>query len=107
MPSPKHLAGLGKKRVLPILNNLSTKEVTRFNELKKILSGISNTTLSDRLADLEREGLIYKKIYAEIPPRVEYSLTKHARELEVILRDLGRWADRWEFHASKTKSRMK
>lgn len=101
MPSPKHLAGLGKKRALPILKNLSTKEVTRFNELKKILSGISNTTLSDRLADLEREGLVYKKIYAEIPPRVEYGLTKHARELEVILRDLGRWRTDGNFTRQK------
>ena len=92
---------LGKRWALPILKNLSTKEVIRFNELKRILPGISSTALSERLADLEREGLVYKRIYPEVPPRVEYSLTKQARELESILDYLGKWADRWE---SRTKS---
>jgi DNA-binding HxlR family transcriptional regulator len=87
---------LGKRWALIILKNLSSKQVIRFNELKRILAGISSTALSDRLADLEKEGLVYKKIYAEIPPRVEYSLTRQARELESILESLGRWADKWE-----------
>lgn len=94
---------LGKTWALLILKNLSTKEVTRFNELKKILSGISSTVLSERLDDLEREGLINKKIYAEIPAKVEYSLTKRAKELEVILGDLGKWIDRWDSQVIKTK----
>jgi len=45
--------------------------VIRFNELKKILSGISGTVLAERLLELEREGLVTKKIYPEIPPKVE------------------------------------
>lgn len=45
---------------------------------------------------LERKGLISKKIYAEIPPRVEHRLTVQTRELEVILRELGKWVDRWK-----------
>ena len=94
---------LGKRWALLILKNLSTKEVIRFNELKRTLSGISSTALSDRLADLEKEGLVYKKIYPEVPLRVEYSLTKQARELESILEILGKWADKWESHA-RTKS---
>lgn len=94
---------LGKRWALPILKNLSTKEVIRFNELKRTLSGISSTALSDRLADLEKEGLVYKKIYPEVPLRVEYSMTKQARELESILEILGKWADKWESH-TRTKS---
>jgi DNA-binding HxlR family transcriptional regulator len=46
--------------------------------------------------EMEREGLISKKIYLEIPPRVEYRLTTRARELGAILKDLGEWALRWK-----------
>jgi DNA-binding HxlR family transcriptional regulator len=86
---------LGKRWSLSILKNLSTKQVIRFNELKKILSGISSTVLAERLLELEHEGLVSKKIYPEIPPKVEYSLTIQAKELEVILKELGKWASRW------------
>jgi DNA-binding HxlR family transcriptional regulator len=64
--------------------------------LKRLLSGISSTVLADRLLELEREGLISKKIYPEIPPRVEYRLTTRAKELEVVLKELGKWANRWK-----------
>ena len=96
---------LGKAWALLILKNLSTQETTRFNELKKLLNGISSTVLSDRLAELEREGLISKKIYAEVPPRVEYSLTKRANELEVILDQLNHWVKRWEPQTLKSKQK--
>jgi len=95
---------LGKTWALPVLKNLSTKEATRFNELKRLLAGISSTVLSDRLDELEKEGLISKRIYAEVPLRVEYSLTKRAKELEAILDHLNNWIKRWE---SQTKPKQK
>jgi len=87
---------LGKRWSLLILKSLDSKESIRFNELKRTLSGISSTVLSDRLLELEREGLIIKKIYPEIPPKVEYSLTFRAKELGVILASLGNWVKRWD-----------
>lgn len=87
---------LGRRWTLLILKNFCTKEVIRFNELKRLLSGISSTVLSDRLLDLEREGLLSKKIYPEIPPKVEYRMTPQARELESIINELRKWADRWK-----------
>jgi DNA-binding HxlR family transcriptional regulator len=87
---------LGRRWSLHILKNLSTKEVIRFNELKRSLAGISSTVLSERLLELEREGLVMKKIYAEVPPRVEYTITPQAKELEVIIKELARWANRWK-----------
>lgn len=87
---------LGRRWTLLILKNFCTKEVIRFNELKRSLSGISSTVLSDRLLDLEREGLLSKKIYPEIPPKVEYRMTPQARELEPIINELRKWADRWK-----------
>jgi DNA-binding HxlR family transcriptional regulator len=87
---------LGKKWALLILKNLHTKEAVRFTELKRLMPGISSTVLSNRLLEMEREGLISKKIFPEIPPKVEYRLTTRARELGVILKELGGWAQRWK-----------
>jgi len=86
---------LGKRWSLLILKNLNSKESIRFNELKGLISGISSTVLADRLLELEREGLLTKRIYPEIPPRVEYSLTPRAKELRIVLSSLGNWARRW------------
>ncbi len=96
---------LGRRWSLLILKNLCTKEIIRFNEFKTLLPGISSTVLADRLLELEREGLVSKKIYAEIPPKVEYSLTARAKELGIVLRELAKWASRWKMPrlAAKTK----
>jgi DNA-binding HxlR family transcriptional regulator len=87
---------LGKAWALIILKNMSTKKLIRFNDLKRILPGISNTVLSSRLKDLEKANLISKKVYAEVPLRVEYNLTRQAKELEHILEILGKWASNWK-----------
>lgn len=92
---------LGKRWSLHILRNLSTNGTIRFNELKRLLPGISSTVLSDRLLDLERQGLIIKKIYLEIPTRVEYSLTSRTKELETILQQLSDWANKWKIYEQK------
>ena len=87
---------LGKKWTLLILRNLATMEAVRFSELKRLMSGISSTVLASRLLGMERDGLITKKIFPEIPPKVEYRLTDRSRELKVILEDLDVWARRWK-----------
>ena len=87
---------LGRRWSLLILKSFCTKEVIRFNELKRSLSGISSTVLADRLLDFEREGLISKKIYPEIPPRVEYRMTPQAKELLNIIDELRKWGNRWK-----------
>lgn len=81
---------LGKRWTLPILKNMSARGIIRFGELKKALAGVSSTVLSERLLELEREGLVAKMVYGA-PPRVEYSLTASARELEAIMAELGSW----------------
>lgn len=86
---------LGHRWSLLIIKNLSSRQTIRFNELKRALAGISSTVLSERLLELEREGLVSKKIYPEVPPRVEYSITPQAKELEVIIKELGNWVSRW------------
>lgn len=91
------LEALSRKWALPILKNLITRETVRFNELKKLMPGITSTVLSDTLLELEHEGLISKKVYPEIPPRVEYKLTCRTRELKIILEELDEWTQRWKF----------
>jgi len=82
---------LGRTWALLILKKLTEKEATRFNEIKKAIPQISNTVLSDRLHELEEEGLITKKVHAQVPIRVEYSLTKQAMDLGKILARLDNW----------------
>jgi DNA-binding HxlR family transcriptional regulator len=63
----------------------------RFGELRSSLPGISPKTLTDRLRSLEADGLVQRTAYAEIPPRVEYSLTPAGRTLEPVLTALADW----------------
>jgi len=63
----------------------------RFGELRRSLVGISPKTLTDRLRDLERHGIVERRMYAEIPPRVEYTLTDRGRTLEPIIASLAAW----------------
>lgn len=92
---------LGKRWSLNILRNLSAKDTIRFNELKRLLHGISSTVLSERLRELELEGLINKRIYPEVPLRVEYSLTIRAKDLEPILHSLANWVNKWKTNGEK------
>jgi len=96
---------LGKRWSLNILRNLSAKDTIRFNELKRLLHGISSTVLSERLRELELEGLIYKRIYPEVPRRVEYSLTIRAKDLEPILHSLAKWVNKWKTNGDKVENK--
>lgn len=63
----------------------------RFSELRSSLAGISPKTLTDRLRALEGHGLVERVMYAEIPPRVEYSLTPRGRDLQPVVDALAAW----------------
>ncbi len=75
-----------------ILCILSENENTRFNAIGKALPDISPKVLTETLKNLEADGLINRKVYAEIPPRVEYSLTPVGRSLMPIIGDMINWA---------------
>ena len=82
---------ISKKWALLIINTLGNCGTLRFNKLLETLSGISPKTLSDTLKDLQAEGLIKREAFAEIPPRVEYSLTKDGSELRKSIIPLLEW----------------
>jgi len=83
---------ISKKWALLIINALGNRGRLRFNGLTKELGGISPKTLSDTLKELQAEGLIIRESFAEIPPRVEYSLTNDGLELRKAIIPLLKWA---------------
>src|SRR5207248_1274968 len=68
---------------------------SRFCELERSLAGISPRTLSLRLRALEEEGIIERRTYPEVPPRVEYALTEKGRALEPLIEDMRRYGREW------------
>lgn len=82
------------KWTLLIIRDLTTG-TKRFSELERSLVGISPKTLSERLSALEREGVLHRQTYAEVPPKVEYSLTEKGQALAEVI-DAMRWyGNRW------------
>ncbi len=67
------------------------KEVLRFSEIQRIVPGISKKVLSEHLRDLEKNGFIERKVYPEVPPRVEYIITEKGRGLGEVLDIMERW----------------
>lgn len=74
-----------------ILYTLMEFEVVRFNEMQKYIGSITYKTLSTTLKQLEADGLVNRKEYAQIPPKVEYSLTEKGKSLIPILDNMCEW----------------
>jgi DNA-binding HxlR family transcriptional regulator len=81
---------IGNKWKLLLLRNLLTG-THRFGELKKGIPGISQKVLTENLRSMEADGLIVRKIYPEVPPRVEYSLTELGNSLRPIIASMEQW----------------
>ena len=67
----------------------------RFNEIAQQLEVVSDRMLSERLKELEAEGIIERRVYPEMPVRVEYRLTEKGRALEPVIAAIGQWAHDW------------
>ena len=92
---------ISKKWALLIINAIGNYGNLRFNKLMEELRGISPKTLSDTLKQLQEEGLLKRESFAEIPPRMEYSLTKDGEGLREAVIPLLKWAA--TRHCSKRK----
>lgn len=77
----------------PIVLYLISKEINRFGLLKRGISGISKQMLTKQLRELENDGLITRKIYAEIPPRVEYFISKKGFSIFPIIDSMYTWGE--------------
>lgn len=84
---------VGGKWKIMILCLIDNQEVIRYGELNRSIYGITNTMLANSLKELESDGLVIRKQYAEMPVRVEYSLTQKAKSLIPILLELKKWGE--------------
>ncbi len=88
---------MSKKWALLIISAIGNNQKLRYNELEKRLGEISPKTLADRLKELENANIIKREAFAEIPPRVEYSLTEEGVELRKAIMPLMKWAASRDF----------
>ncbi|THV35224.1 winged helix-turn-helix transcriptional regulator [Glycomyces buryatensis] len=91
-PSRTSLTRIANKWTAMIVIVLG-KGRTRFRDLRTSVEGISGKVLTETLRDLERDGLVSRHVFAEVPPRVEYELTDLGRTLHTPLSAIGQWAE--------------
>lgn len=92
-PMPDIARLIGGKWKLIILQILIFRGTKRFSQLRRMIEGVTQTMLTKQLRALERDGLIERKVYAEVPPRVEYTATKRALDLQAMFQEMHKW---WE-----------
>lgn len=91
-PIGEAIAMIGGKWKLRILCSLNVDGTLRYNDLRERIAGITPAMLSSSLKELERDGLVVRTQYAEIPVRVEYRITERGKELWPILHRMAHWA---------------
>ncbi|MCW3792667.1 helix-turn-helix transcriptional regulator [Paenibacillus sp. LS1] len=87
------LSLVGGKWKMVIMYLLSENQIVRYNELKRMIGRITHKTLSDQLKELEASGLICRKEYPQVPPKVEYYLSSRGASLIPILDAMCTWGD--------------
>jgi DNA-binding HxlR family transcriptional regulator len=93
-PVARTAAIVSGKWTLLIIRDLATG-TKRFSELERSLHGISPKTLSERLSTLEAEGILRRQMYAEVPPKVEYTLTEKGLALASVIESMREYGKRW------------
>ena len=84
----------GKWKIL-ILWYVAFYRVQRFGELMRRLDGITQSTLTKQLRELEQDGFLHREVYKEIPPKVEYSLTTFGESFIPVLQTMMEWSETW------------
>ncbi|MCR5079045.1 MAG: helix-turn-helix transcriptional regulator [Bacilli bacterium] len=86
---------IGSKWKVLILRDL-LKGTKRFSELKKSITGVTQKMLTQQLRELESDGIVNRKVYAVVPPKVEYSLTELGQSLHGILKSMEDWGKNYK-----------
>jgi DNA-binding HxlR family transcriptional regulator len=100
-PVETTIAVIGSKWKPLILWHLGEGGVRRFLELQRLIPGITRKMLTQHLRELERDGVVARKIFNEMPLRVEYSLTKYGQTLRPLLRALCDWGSKHEAYIAR------
>lgn len=87
---------IGGKWKPVILYHLGSLGVKRFGELKQMMPNITQKMLTQQLRELEYDGLVHRQVYAEVPPRVEYSLTEFGHSIMPVMQSLCLWGQSYE-----------
>lgn len=95
---------LGGKWKSILINAIYFTSPARFGELKRSVVGITQSMLTTQLRELEEDGIITRKIYAEIPPRVEYTLTEFGLTLSPIIQSMAEWGKQYRLNNETKKS---
>lgn len=95
VPMSRLQSVIGGKWKILILWYVAFYRVQRFGELMRRLDGITQSTLTKQLRELEQDGFLHREIYREIPPRVEYSLTKLGESFLPVLKAMMAWSEQY------------
>lgn len=90
------VAVVGGKWKAVILFHLIEGQIIRFGEFRRLLPKVTQQMLTAQLRELEYDGIIHRKVYSQVPPKVEYSLTKFGKTLVPIIRSMAVWGDTYE-----------
>ena len=93
VPMSRLQSVIGGKWKILILWDVSFYKVQRFGELMRRLDGITQSTLTKQLRELESDGFLHREIYKEIPPKVEYSLTEFGESFIPVLKSMMSWSE--------------
>ncbi|MBO0719884.1 MAG: helix-turn-helix transcriptional regulator [Blastocatellia bacterium] len=104
-PAETTLRVIGGRWKIPILFHLF-QGVKRFSELRHAIGGISQKVLTQQLRELERYGVILRKVYPQVPPRVEYSLTEIGESLKPLIDEMCQWGIKFDKGVFNTAKKM-
>ena len=85
---------LGKRWTGLIIRTLLSGQ-KRFSDIADAIPNMSSRMLTERFRELEREGIVIRKVYPEVPVRIEYELTEKGQELEIVMDEIQKWAEKW------------
>lgn len=94
-----HVIG-GKWKAI-LINAIYHTSPARFGELKRSVIGITQSMLTSQLRELEDDGIINRKIYAEVPPKVEYTLTEFGLTLGPIIQSMAKWGEEYRINKQR------
>ncbi len=113
VPMSKLQSVIGGKWKILILWYVAFYKVQRFGELMRRLEGITQSTLTKQLRELEDDGFLHREIYKEIPPKVEYSLTELGESFIPVLQTMMTWSEQYlcpdyvnPYHSEKCSRHM-